>query len=79
VRQIQLRKHYSLFYFRLVITIKRVYANLYLIITNFYTELKPQVKVSHGMNSPAFTLYTMFDHERLVNHSAVIRFDYKLT
>jgi len=28
---------------------------------HFHTELKPHVKVSHGMNSPAFTLYTMFD------------------
>jgi len=28
---------------------------LYFIITNFHTELKPQVKVSHGMNFPAFT------------------------
>jgi len=25
--------------------------------TNFHTELKPQVNVSHDMNSPAFTLY----------------------
>jgi len=32
----------------------------YFIITNFHTELKAQVKISHGMNSPAFKLYTTF-------------------
>jgi len=32
-----------------------------LIITNFHMDLKPQVKVNHGMNSPASTLYTMFE------------------
>ena len=40
---------------------KRVYTSLYFIITNFHTELKPQVKISRDMNSPAFTLYTTFD------------------
>jgi len=40
---------------------KRVYASLYFITTNFHTELKPQVKVSHGMTSPAFALYATFD------------------
>jgi len=34
---------------------------LYFTVTNFYVELKPQVMVSRGMNSPAFTLYTTFD------------------
>jgi len=52
-------KRYSLFYFRL--DYKSVYTSLYFIITSFHMELKTQVKVSHGMNSPAFTLYTMFD------------------
>jgi len=55
---------------------KRVYASLYFITTNFNTELKPQVKVSHGMNSPAFTLYATFDKSSSVsNHTALIRFD----
>jgi len=40
---------------------KRAYASLYFIITNFHMELKPQVKVSHSMNSRAFVLYAMFD------------------
>jgi len=39
----------------------RAYASLYFIITNFHMELKPQVKVSHGMNYLAFILYAMFD------------------
>ena len=30
--------------------------NFYFIITTFHTELKPQVKIDHGINSPAFTL-----------------------
>jgi len=34
---------------------------LYFVITNFDTELKPQVKVGHGVNSPAFTLYTKLE------------------
>ena len=37
---------------------KLAYGCLYFIITNFHTELKPQVKVRHGIISPAFTLYT---------------------
>jgi len=51
---------YSLFYFRLVIY-KRSYTRMYCIITNFRTELKPQVKVSYDMNSPDFTPHTMYD------------------
>jgi len=35
--------------------------NLYFIITNFHPELKPLVMIGHGINSPAFTLYTTFD------------------
>jgi len=36
----------------------------------------PQVKVSHDMNSPAFTPYTqpLTNHGQLVNHSALIKF-----
>jgi len=37
------------------------HTSLYFIITNFHMELKPQVKVSHDMNFPVFTLYTTFD------------------
>jgi len=32
--------------------------SLYLIITNFHTELKPLVKVNHDMNSLTLALYT---------------------
>jgi len=38
--------------------------SLYFISTNFHTELKPQVNVSHNMNSPVFTLYTTMGIER---------------
>jgi len=48
-------------FFTSVSEYKRLDASLYFIITNFHTELKPQVKVSHDMNSPAFMLYTTFD------------------
>jgi len=55
---------------------KRVYTSLYFIITNFHMEHKPQIMVSHGMNSTAFTLHTMLiNHGQLVNHTALIRFD----
>jgi len=37
---------------------KRLDTSLCFIITNVHTELKPQANVSHGMNSPAFTLHT---------------------
>jgi len=40
---------------------KGIHPSLYFIITNFHTDLKPQMKVSHGMNSLAFTLHTVFD------------------
>jgi len=40
---------------------KRVYTSLFYVINIFHTELKPQVKVSHAINSPVFALYTMFD------------------
>ena len=53
----------SLFYFRLVIA--RVYLdNLHsttLYITNFHTDLKPQVNISHDVNSRACTLYIIMD------------------
>jgi len=39
---------------------KRLDTSLLFIVTNFHTELKPQVKFNHDMNSPAFTLYTTF-------------------
>ena len=55
---------------------KRVYASLYFIITNFYTELNPQVKVSHGMHLH-YTQY-FINHGQLVNHTALIKFDCKL-
>jgi len=43
----------------LVSDYKRLDTSLYFIITNFHTELKPQINVSHDMNSLAFTiLYT---------------------
>jgi len=45
---------------------KRVYTSLYFIITNFHTALKPQVKASHSMNSPAITLYTMSDQSWVI-------------
>jgi len=45
----------------LVSDYKCVYTSLYFIITNFHTELKSEVKFSHGMNYPAFALCTMFD------------------
>jgi len=60
VRQKQLRKALLLVLLS-VSDYKRVYTTLYFIITNIHVKLKPQVKVSHGMNSPAFTLYTTFD------------------
>jgi len=39
----------------------RVSTSLLFIVTNFHTDLKPQVKVNHDMNSTAIALYTMFD------------------
>jgi len=45
----------SLFLFS-VIDYKRSNTTLYFIITNFHMELKPQVKVSNDMNSPACKL-----------------------
>jgi len=42
---------YSLFLLA-VSEYKWLYTSLYFIITDFHTELKPQVKVSHYMNSP---------------------------
>jgi len=36
----------------------RIDTSSYFIITDFHTELKPQVNVSHDMNFPTFTLYT---------------------
>jgi len=53
-------KRYSLFLLA-VGDYKRLDTSLYFITTNFHTELKPQVKVSHDTNSPAFTLCTTFD------------------
>jgi len=38
---------------------KRLDISLYFIITNFHSDPKPQVKVSYGMNSPAFTLHNV--------------------
>jgi len=38
---------------------KSLGTSLYFISSNFYTELKPQVNVSHDTNSPVFTLYTI--------------------
>jgi len=40
---------------------KRLDTSLYVIIANLHTELKPQVKVSHSMNSPVYTPYTTSD------------------
>jgi len=40
---------------------KRLDTSLYVIIADFHTVLKPQVKVSHSMNSPVYTLYTTSD------------------
>ena len=68
------KEHFSLFYFRLVIT--SAYTNLYFIITNIHTELKPQVKASHGMNFQCLD-YTqcLINHGQLVNHTVLIKFD----
>jgi len=55
--------------------------SLYFIITNVHPELKPQAKVNHGMNPPAFTLYCtqrFINQGQLVNHIALIRFDQNL-
>jgi len=50
--------------------------SLYVIIASFHMELEPQVKVSHSMNYPAFTLCTTFDyHVQLVNLTHLITFD----
>jgi len=52
---------------------KRVYTSLYFIITNFHTALKPQIKVSHSVNCPGFSLYytqCLINHGQLVNHNA---------
>jgi len=60
VHQKQLRK--ALFLVLLSVSdYKRVHVSLYFIITIFTRHLKHHVKVSHGMNSPAFTLCTLFD------------------
>jgi len=40
---------------------KRLGTSLYYLTAIFHMELKLQVKISHSMNSPAFTLYTTFD------------------
>ena len=45
--------------FALVSDYKRLDTRSYFIITNFHTELKPQENVSHDMNPPTFTLYTL--------------------
>jgi len=37
---------------------KRLDTSSYFIIIRFHTELKPQLSISHDMNSPTFTLYT---------------------
>jgi len=57
VHQKQLRNVLLLVLLWLVIA-KRLDTRSYFIITNFYTELKPQENVNHDMNSPTFTLYT---------------------
>jgi len=44
-----------------LLTLIHVYTSLHFIFTNFHTKFKPQVKVSHDMNSTAIALYTMFD------------------
>jgi len=53
-------KRNSLFYIRLVIT--RGQIRLHFIITGFHTEIKTQVNVSNGMNTPAFALHAIFDY-----------------
>jgi len=63
VRQKQLRKA-LLIVLLSVSNYKRLYTSSYFIITNFHTELKPQVNVSHYMNSPTFALYTTMDFGR---------------
>jgi len=45
---------------------KHLDTSLYVIITNLYTELKPQVNASHDMKSLAFT--TLYTH-RLVTEA----------
>jgi len=73
--QKSLRTRYFVF-FLAVSDYKRFDASLYFIITSVHTELKPQAKISNGMNSPAFTLSQRFiNHGQLVNHTAFIRFD----
>ena len=57
MRQKQLRKALLLVLLS-IIDYKRVDTSLYFIITNFFTELKPQVKVSHDMNYPGFTVHS---------------------
>jgi len=50
----------------------------FIIIIDFHTKLKPQLKVSHDMNSLTHcnTLYTTFDQSWKVDEpTALIRFD----
>jgi len=47
---------------------------MYFIITNFHTEIKPQVKVNHDMNLLAFT-QRLINYGHLVKHTGLIGFD----
>jgi len=51
--------HYPLFL--PVSDYKRSDTSWFFIVTNLHTELKPQVKISHVINSLTLTLYAMFD------------------
>jgi len=54
---------------------KRLDACLYVIITNFHTELKLQLQVNHDMNFLAHYTQGLINYGQLVNHTALIRFD----
>jgi len=47
-------------FFLASIVYKPLDTSLYFIINNLHTELKPQIKVNHDMNSLAFTLCTFY-------------------
>jgi len=66
-------KCYSLFCFRLLIT--SAYIQVCISLSPTFTR-SLNIEVSHGMNFPAFTLYTqcLINHGQWVNHTALIRF-----
>jgi len=63
---------FSLLY---VCNYRRFYTSFYFIITNFCTKLKPEAKVSRGMDTLTLPhTQRLSDHRRLVSHTALISF-----